>query len=273
MNKKCKKKLKETELEILDEIVRICEKHDIKYFLFYGTLIGCVRHKGMIPWDDDIDICMTRNDYNKFIKIAEIELNEKFIVDSIKTNKQYYLPFIKIRNKYTCFDEQNLNNKKYKGNKGIWVDILPLDYSKTNDSKLIKVKEWIAYRIFSLMVIKNINYKNKYLFLHYLLKIVPNRFLYFMYNSLIVSEKDKYDYLIPYASINNLKNGIYNKNDIFPLIKKEFEGKMYNVPNKYDKILTVIYGDYMKLPPIEERVDHNPRKIIFEDKEEFLFDK
>jgi len=103
MEKNVLKKLQLTGFDILKEIDRICQKHNIKYFLMYGTLLGAVRHSGFIPWDDDVDIGMIQEDYIKFIEIAPFELGEKYQLDCDKTNKKYYLPFVKVRNKYPLF--------------------------------------------------------------------------------------------------------------------------------------------------------------------------
>ena len=97
MEKKHLIKLHQSEIKILDEIVRICDKYNLQYFLIGGTLLGAVRHKGFIPWDDDLDIAMPRNDYEKFISISKNELKDDFILDDISTNEQYWQIFAKVR--------------------------------------------------------------------------------------------------------------------------------------------------------------------------------
>ena len=94
--------------KILDEIVRICDNYNLRYFLIGGTLLGAVRHKGYIPWDDDLDISMPRKDYNQFIEIAKKQLSQNFKLDCKYTNNKYWLPFIKVRMKDTSFDENSL---------------------------------------------------------------------------------------------------------------------------------------------------------------------
>ena len=97
MNKQYMEKLRKTQLEILDYIVEICDKYNLQYSLIGGTLLGAIRHNGYIPWDDDIDICMPRKDYEIFI--SKFQDNSKFVLDDYSTNSNYWLPFIKIRNK------------------------------------------------------------------------------------------------------------------------------------------------------------------------------
>lgn len=124
--------LHKVEIEILDEIDRICRKNNINYCLVGGTLLGAVRHGGFIPWDDDLDVAMPRNDYEKFIDVCKNELSDDFYLHSIETDKTYWLPFIKIRKKYTIFEEKNIAGLGCKT--GIYVDIFPLDDAIVIDS-------------------------------------------------------------------------------------------------------------------------------------------
>ena len=93
MEKRILDKVHSSVLKIMDEIVRLCDEHQIEYFLLGGTLLGAVRHKGFIPWDDDLDIGMCRKDYLKFIEICKNELEDEFILDCSEINSNYYLPF------------------------------------------------------------------------------------------------------------------------------------------------------------------------------------
>ncbi len=118
-------KLHETLIELLDEFVRICKKHNLKYTLVAGTVLGAVRHSGFIPWDDDIDVGMLRPDYEKFLEVAPKELKDKYILDCFEQNKDYHLSFAKIKKNGTIFDEEaahHMNNHK-----GIFLDVFPLD--------------------------------------------------------------------------------------------------------------------------------------------------
>lgn len=119
------RKVQMVQLEILLEFDRICKKHDIPYQLFAGTLLGSVRHKGFIPWDDDIDLAMIREDYNKFLEVAASELNEHFILQTYETDKEYYKQSGRIRKKDTLMLQEIY--KPFSIHHGIPISLMPLD--------------------------------------------------------------------------------------------------------------------------------------------------
>lgn len=264
-------------LEILEEIVGICEKNNLTYFLIAGTLLGAVRHKGFIPWDDDLDIAMPREDYDKFMNIYYKELGERFELSVHNHNKMHWLPIAKVRLKNTCYMEKE--TKKYKGNQGIWVDILPID--SISNFKLASLQKHLVVASRAEMSrrqsITNTASKSKTL-------IFRLMFLFFRNNKSIgnfqarimkLQNKNKSNkYFVNFASRYKLEKQIHLKEKYFPIKKLEFEGGLYNVPNDYDYVLKMVYGDnYMELPPVENRVTHNPMKIVFEDNEEVIFDE
>lgn len=111
-------KIHRTEMDIMREIDRICRKHNLTYFLSCGTLLGAVRHKGFIPWDEDMDIMMPREDYEQFLKVAPDELPPQLMLDSYPQNPRYFNPFAKVRNRNTLFAIRALQN--YDGPQGLW---------------------------------------------------------------------------------------------------------------------------------------------------------
>ena len=262
--------LHEVLLEILDEITRICDKHNIKYFLTGGTLLGAIRHEGYIPWDDDLDIGMLRNDYEKFLQICKNELSDKYIVDNKNTNPKYYLNFTKIRKKNTIM-EQNFQNN-YTGPKGIWVDIFPFDDAVSGNPKDIKHQAIITKTIFRVL-----HYKNGFFLGHkswlkkiigILFKIIPNKWLLDYQEKVMKRKNNKnYEYMVALSSsqegIKGYNKELLPKSVYFPLKKGQFEGKIYSIPNNPHIILTRLYGDYMKLLPEEKRVTHNPVRLEF----------
>lgn len=267
------KKLHDRETIILDEIVRICENNSLEYFLTEGTLLGAIRHKGFIPWDDDIDVCIPRKDFEEFVKVAKLQLKENFILDYFNTNKKYYLQFAKIRLKDTIMDEKNLKN--YNGNKGIYVDVFPLDYMSEEElPKLPKLKKR-EKTVYKLLVKKNLllpkdvqRMLSKISII--LIKLIPNRLLFYVSRMTIPKSKiEDSKYYINIQSVYSIERETHLIDKFYPIKKVEFEGKMYNAPNDYNYVLTNIYGkNYMELPPEEKRITHNPVRLKFEGEEE-----
>lgn len=258
--------LRKVQIEILTEIDRLCQKNNINFFLTGGTLLGAVRHKGFIPWDDDLDIAMTREDFEKFRSIVKNQLNEKYFFDYYDTDDNYYLPFAKVRKNNTTFDEQA--SKKIDNHKGIFVDIFIYETVDNNISrcfikaaliqilsdtvllkkKLIKINS-CRHPIFSLVFCA---FSSKFI-----LKFID--FISKRFNGKSENKKN----VVCFNSLLNIRKEFFSLEDFFPLKKIPFENNKYNGLNNNDKFLTVQYGDYMKLPPIEERVNHNTLDISF----------
>ena len=145
--------IKLIELEILQYIHDFCVKNDIKYFINYGTLIGAVRHKGFIPWDDDIDICMFRKDYEKFIDLFSKD-DGIYKILSLETDDKYYNNFMKVINSKTKIEDER-NYKTY--DLGIFVDIFPID--SFDDLKLVeKTYKLESFKLLSFSKKENIQY-------------------------------------------------------------------------------------------------------------------
>ena len=136
------------EMDIMDKIDQFCRDNDIRYSLYCGTMLGAVRHGGFIPWDDDIDICMLRSDYNKFIDLWRATNNKEYIIQNKDTDANFTQSFTKIRKNKTTFIEEGEKGGLY--HNGIFVDILPLD--RIPDSKVDKIKfKWnlMKYLLFT----------------------------------------------------------------------------------------------------------------------------
>ena len=274
------KKLHDTEMEIMDEVDRICKKNKLRYFLTGGTLIGAVRHKGFIPWDDDMDLGMPRKDYDKFIKICKTELSDRFVLDAYPTNKKSWHLFAKVRMKNTEFVENII--KKLDVEHGIWIDIFPYDDIEELNSENHLFKNKFRTLINKMMCRKiglnhylseyKKNHKIIMFFVDILIKIMPRSFFIGITNFVLKTKKEG-KYLSNMTGGLSLEKETHLKKEIFPTVKLEFEGRKLPCPKEYDKLLTKIYGDYMKLPPKEKRVTHNPYRIKFEDGQVIDFSK
>lgn len=264
-------RIQKEEIVILDEIVRLCEKHRLTYFLAGGTLLGAVRHQGFIPWDDDLDIMMPREDYNKFLSIAKRELKNDFVLQHHTTDRNYWLPFAKIRKRNTVYDEVIAQNNIEE--KGFWVDVFPLDYSRGADKKTEKIKRFLLTKL------TNIILANKLLTNQYNLHQVPRRSVIrrnilkaigfdnkecLILHTFIASSKRKKPYIVNQGSKYGIIKQTMPTDFYFPATKLSFAGKEYSVPNQYKKVLEHIYGaDYMQLPPEEKREIHMAARIQF----------
>ena len=278
MEKRLLKKLHNEEQMVLDEIVRVCENNNLKYILIGGTLLGSIRHNGFIPWDDDLDIAMPREDYEKFIAIAPKELREGFILDDISTNDCYWMVFSKVRLKHTLLIEESVTDD-YKKENGIWVDIFPLDYTSHFKDSFIKLK-WARIRFLKSIYIgkspffKRNSHPKAELFLP-----LYKRYSMAQINSklkkLMTSENHKTNkYFINYGSKYGVLRQTHEYSKVFPAKKGLFEGKEYCIPNDPDHVLSNIYGpNYMQLPPESKRKTHNPKCVRFLDGEEVHFNE
>ena len=261
-NNEILEQLKKIETDMLKEFISICEKLNLKYYLAYGTLIGAIRHKGFIPWDDDIDVVMPRKDYEIFLEKAQALLPEHLFLQHIGTEPEYMTPFAKIRNSNTTFMQKS--DMKYNINHGVFIDIIPLDFCPDSEKEFEKImakKKRYDFRInssFDYGTVKNRNTKIKialYKLLYPSLKAVKIK-REKLYKS--VSETNQftvYCFLKPWlntAPVEWFGEGV----------EVDFEGLKAIVPKGYHEWNTQLYGDYMQLPPLSEQVPHHYTGII-----------
>lgn len=254
------KKLQAKELEIFKEFIAVCEKMNIKYYLLGGTMLGAVRHKGFIPWDDDIDVGMLREDYEKFISEAHNHFPEHLFVQSYKSENNFFYGYSKVRDLNTAYMETALMGKGF--NMGLFVDVFPLDYYEYDNHKRFMLKKSILDErmISDLIPFKNRPIKAKVLRIISKIMYGTSREAFAERENLFKSYKKGY-YLANHS-------GAWGEKEIVPAewyaegIFLEFEGIKVRAPKEYDKWLTQVYGDYMKLPPPEKRVTHHRVEII-----------
>ena len=258
------REIQQMELGIMEYIHETCQKIGVKYFLAYGSLIGAVRHKGFIPWDDDMDICMLREDYEKLQDYLIANPDERYEVMSYKNNLNYVYPFMKVQDNHTYLLEEDV---RIDSNMGIYVDIFPVDgYEndanfKNNMTKLIKKRQLSCYTFKGITNTKSV--------LNSLIRYISVIIFYFtntnkyvaqieeLAKSRKVSDYEEVDYLI-YKDMNK---PVWRREWLEQVTTGTFEGKEFMIPKNYHEILTSDYGDYMQLPPVEQRVSHHDFKL------------
>lgn len=261
--------IKKIQLDMLKEVDRICNKHNIRYCIGWGTLLGAVRHKGFIPWDDDADILMLRRDYRKFSKVCKTELEEKYFFQDDESDDAYLWGYAKLRNTNTCYIRCGQEHIPCKT--GVFIDIFPLD-NVPSFLPLQILQDGYCFMLRKMLWAKAGQYSepNKAIRLVYkCLAHIPKKVIFALRN-LIVSKSDRVSSKVrcllmtaPGKQWNRENNPIstqygFKKEWIFQRSKFTFEGARLWGTKDYKKCLTFLYGDYMKLPPEEERIGHAP---------------
>lgn len=240
---------------LLSEFDRLCQKHNLKYSLAYGTLLGAIRHKGFIPWDDDIDVVMPRDDYNKFI--ALFDQNEKYSIIYHTKNNGYYYPYMKMFSKDTIVLE---HGKKINADFGIFIDIFPLDYCGHSKKSAIRVKDKLKNMEKYLLISMEDNSRNlsfgKRIY-HKLIRIFPGNLYYQRLNRILNSFCYNEGILVNLVWGYDSKREVGAFTNLEETVKVSFENKEFNAIKDYDHFLKHIYNDYMKLPPKEKQVTHH----------------
>lgn len=254
------------ELEILDEIDRVCRENGLRYSLAYGTLLGAVRHKGFIPWDDDIDIMMPREDYDRLRSIWREKAKEGFILEDETMFTDYANNFGKVRKDHTTF-LQFESERASSHHTGLFVDIFAGD--RVAPGRLARK---LQYSEFALSLLYNRDYTSgakgvRGFAEKFLLRVVPKRSHRKLSNALGRRSRrwngDSSSQIVFPNDPTSLTR--YYPGDLFEnLIRVPFQGKEYSVFREYDAVLRLRYGDYLQLPPEEERIwRHHPILVDF----------
>ncbi|WP_455961539.1 LicD family protein [Bacteroides bouchesdurhonensis] len=243
------KKLQFALMQLLLDFDTYCKKHSLKYILAWGSTLGAVRHKGFIPWDDDLDVAMDLSDYKKLCELLKNDSNQTFTLQTHETESYYFNGFAKIRSKNTYIKEERIN-VDYKYN-GIFIDVFPLEYNFS-----------------SLNLVSHVLYKPLFLLVGYpihkypIISMLANVYYGFVvlmnkiFRTISKSLKCKY-YTYSYGTNCFTYKNRLKKSYIEDTINVEFEGYEFPIPREYDEYLKITYGDYMTLPKEKDRVSQH----------------
>lgn len=251
--------------DILKKFTDICKEHDLKYSIFYGTLIGAVRHSGFIPWDDDIDVIMPREDYEKLLKLQYED--DRYEIKNYRYTKDYFYPFCKMIDKGTVIFEKYRAEK----NMGIFIDIFPIDYVDNIDSGFERdIAKALRNRKFMNHLAGSTDKEYASNTLIYCIKKIAH----FVMNPFRLRLIEKFDKEFIKENGEYCINFVNNVEGASQLLKTEYWDNL--IPMKfedievmgladYDAILTKKYGDYMQLPPKQEQVTHHSFHSYYKD--------
>lgn len=262
------KELRNIQLEILSNVIEFCDKKKIRYYATAGTLLGAIRHEGFIPWDDDIDICMPRPDYDIFINEYNKENPDTYFCHICENTENFYFAAAKVCHEKTILRE---NHNVFPNNLGINIDIFPLDGWPANYYECAK-HVYSIDKLHELILFNNPNYRwHDGIWLN--IRKLRKKVIYKADSIQLVKEMNTIARKCSFDDaefVGNLMWSQYGYKNCFKkdwfsdFEKKNFETIKINVPVGYISILTQLYGDYMKLPPKEkQKIHHAYTKICW----------
>ncbi len=262
------KHLQQVEKKLFKYFMKVCEDNDLTYFMYAGSLLGTVRHEGFIPWDDDIDVIMFREDFEKLNKVFEKNIGKEYKFFNVLNEETYHYTWGRLTLKDTLFREWWGNQVDYTPN--IFLDIFILDNIPNNKFKWF-IQKWRSFALNQLSIYSIIKYQNESKIkeiiqqsVYYFLKIIPISPLTIRkrcVNSFSKYQGEECDKVCDFPS--EFFMPVSNKSDWLPVRKAKFEDLEVNIPNNYDKILTMDFSDYMQLPPEDKRFNPAPEEIDF----------
>lgn len=270
-------RIKQMELDIYKDFKKVCEEHNLTYCGLAGTGIGAIRHKGFIPWDDDIDVGLPREDYEKLNAIFKEKFSDKYIVCNVENYENYPLMTTRIMVKGTRFVEDTFKGIKDKCPLGIFLDVYAFD-NVSDNNKEFKRQAWTAWFYSKLMILRSIpkpilpfkGVKAKLAYcicgiVHGFLVLfrVNNKKIYKRYKKVVTKYNDKQTGRMAFMADTSPFYNIIDKKKAFPLVEMEFEDTTMMFPANIDEMLRYIFGDYMVMPPVDKRKNHHPYILDF----------
>lgn len=261
-----RQQLWKVELELFEDFKRICKKYDLSYFLIGGAAIGAVRHKGFIPWDDDLDIGMPRSDFDKLIKVRD-EFNENsFLEYGLNDSCTEFYHFCRIRDK----NSTGYIREQYKkpGIHGVFIEIYPFD--DVPESRKIRKLQWSLSRLFIQILYHRVykeNIGNKTKLIDSLLSFISTPNIYRLWYKICTVFNNKKFKMVDTVSIPNYSPSevdFFFAEDIADTVEVPFESTTARVPIGNDRCLRKTYGDYMQLPPENQRGTHHNAAVFYD---------
>lgn len=263
------KKIWKVEIDLLTELLRVCKKYDLRIMVYSGTMLGAIRHKGFIPWDDDMDVAMPRKDYEKLLNVASNEFKIPFFFQTALTDSKFFVEYARLRNSNTT--GMVTWNKSIDYNNGIYIDIFPLDGYIENKIKLNLqlIKRKFLKQFLSTYYADEDYISKKPAFMVHLLQVVAKKKPYKYWYDKFTKNLCKYNGKTKTITQMTHQRFVVEKywcteEDFDNLIWVPFENIEVPVPVKYDEFLKRFYGDYMKFPPVEERGEWHGGVITFD---------
>ncbi len=252
------KKIQEIQIDLISEVDRICKKHGIRYNMVGGTMLGAIRHKGHIPWDDDADIGFLREEYEKFRAACKIELDpEKYYMQDFRDTPGYRWGYGKLRRKGTAFVRLGQEEMPYE--QGIFIDLMPFDPVPDNPiARRIHFATCFLFRKKFWSQIGKVREKNPfYRFLYKVLNLIPEKTVKKQFKTFIFKNANKKTRLVRILTFPTPKkcfgynSSWYEDLSLYPFNRLELPGA-----KDYDGYLNTKYGNYMELPPEGKRIVH-----------------
>ena len=252
--------------KLLDTFDGVCRKYNLRYTLCGGSLLGAIRHNGFIPWDDDLDVAMMREDYDKLLSLPKSEFKEPYFLQTPETDPGYYKTFVKLRNSNTT--EIPHKDAIFHYNHGVFLDIFPLDNVPDDNktfNRMIKGLEvtkrtlHFAARVYGGTGTKGLDLKRKlfYYSIYPMVKtgIITPKKEFDKINKIVSAYKNKTTKKIGFIAFSGKEpRFIYNADYLAGTENHIFEGDEYPIPRHYDEILKHSYGDYMT--PVKQKTEH-----------------
>ena len=248
--------IKEVELGVMDYIHNICREKGINYSLAYGSLLGAVRHRGFIPWDDDLDIALKRDEYDKLYQAILEDNNSIYKIVSWENDSRYPYPFYRVYDSRTVYENNYIQNDI---ELGICVDVFPFDDYKDVNKEITKLDMYRRLSVYTLYGIRNKEAGIKNI-VRYLMLVAFRLTRVKTWNKKLndCSKAPVNSEYIDYLMESKKYSTKIDAKALDEVIECKFEDRVYNIPKDYDHILTTIYGeDYMEIPPIEKRIQHD----------------